>query len=92
MAKLCSLNVYCIGSEKNHIPEDKLLTCVLPYMLPLKVKRRFGIGLCCGFSWETLFWNELRREGGRGRSLSGVMSKDLLDCCRGVPNCYILTD
>jgi len=58
MAKHCSLNVYCIGSEKNHIPEDQLLTCVLlPDTLPLQVKWRFGIGLCYGLSWETLFWN-----------------------------------
>ena len=38
MTKRCSLNVYCIDSEKNYIPEDQLLTCVLPDMLPLQVK------------------------------------------------------
>jgi hypothetical protein len=66
---------------KNHIPEDQTHTYLLPDMLLLKVRWRFGFGLCCGLSWETLFWYELR-----GGGLSAIISKDLKDCSKGVPN------
>ena len=93
MAKRCSLIAYCIGSEKNRIPEDQLLTCVLPDVtVASEMKVWDWVVLCFGLSWATLFWIDLRSEGGGKKSLSGVMSMDFVDCCRGVPNCYILTE
>ena len=70
MTKRCSLNVYCIDSEKNYIPEDQLLTCVLPDMLPLQVKWMFGIGLWSQLGDTVWEWTE---EGGRGKKASVVL-------------------